>query len=154
MSRLSVSAGALGLFVTMASQVSAATIATRFGSLSTDSQNTLLFNGRPVTPTIQGNNSLSLLKVIQVGAADNVIVQDNGGSGCPSQYYVVAVTGSGAMASKAFGTCNDLASVSRKGNGVSLTMPAFVGHGQQGMGGNAHHTFDVVDGVVTENGKR
>ena len=153
MSRLNLTATIASLLVMVSSTAMAQGVSTRFGVLTTNSENTLLFNGRPVTPTIQGNNSLSLLQVIPVGVADDVIVRDNGGTGCPSRYYVVAVSKLAVVASKSFGTCAEMMAVSRKGNGVTLNIAPFVGHGQQSTNAGKPHVFDVITGVVTDNGK-
>lgn len=153
LSRLDLAASVAGLLVMVSSAAVAQGVSTRFGVLTTSSENTLLFNGQPMSPAIQGNNSLTLLKVIQVGAADNVIVRDNGGTGCPSRYYVVAVSKLTTLPSKSFGTCAELMSVSRKGDGVILTIAPFVGHGQQSLNAGKPHVFDVFNGVVTDNGR-
>ena len=130
---------------------------TRFGPVSID-RNVLLFQGKPVIPSVQGDMSLGLDQVLQVGSYDAIIVRNNlGGNGCPVMFYVVMVTGQNARASKAFGTCSEAAEVSKKGNGVSLAMPTVSTLAQQRAGkGDAGkvHVFDVVNGVVTDTVRR
>ena len=130
---------------------------TRFGPVSVE-RNTLMFRGRPVTPSIVGDMSLGLDQVLRVGSYDAVIVRNNlGGNGCPAMFYVVSVTDQGAKASPSFGTCSEAAEVSKRGNGVSLRMPTVSTLAQQRAGkGDAGrvHVFDVVNGVVTDHVKR
>src|SRR6266536_5438631 len=82
------------------------TITTRFGVLTVNDAGTLLFKGAPFKPTIEANNSLDLSKPFEIGAADAVLVTDNGGTSCPALYYFVTVTKSGAKVTPAFGTCS------------------------------------------------
>ncbi len=132
-------------------------VATRFGVLSVNEDKILLFKGRPLVPTIEGNNSLDLGTVRQIGATDVVLVTSNGGSGCPAVFYFVSVTRSGAKATPEFGTCSDLATVKRKGNSISVTMPGFLGpfepKSAQRRAAKERHVFIYRAGVVTENGK-
>lgn len=133
----------------------AQSVETRFGSVSIG-RNVLMFRGKPVTPRVEGNNSLGLDKVLQVGASDDVIVRDNGGSGCPVMFWVVSVTAQSAKASPEFGTCSEGADVSVKGNSVSLAMPtvATLAQMRAGLGDPGHmHVFIVTNSVVTDNGK-
>ncbi len=117
----------------------------------------LLFKGQPLVPTIEGNNSLDLGTVMSIGATDVVLVTNNGGSGCPAVFYFVSVTRSGAKATPEFGTCSDLATVKRKGNSISVTMPGFLGpfepKSAQRRVAKERHVFIYRAGVVTENGK-
>ncbi len=156
MSRIRSAALGAALLVAMTPFAMAQSVDTRFGPVTID-RNTLMFRGRPVVPSVQGEMSLGLDQVIQVGSYDAVIVRNNlGGNACPTMFYVVSVTGQGAKASPAFGTCSEAADVSRKGNGVSLSMQTHWTLAQErvGKGGAARtHVFDVVDGAVTDNGK-
>src|SRR6266508_3830563 len=74
------------------------TVSTRFGALTVNDAGVLLFKGAPFKPTIEANNSLDLSKTCEIGAADVVLVTDNGGTACPALYYFVTVTKSGAKA--------------------------------------------------------
>lgn len=146
---------AAAVLLAMSPMALAQSVNTRFGPVSVE-RNVLLFRGRPVTPSVEGNNSLGLDQVLQVGPADAVIVRDNGGSACPVLFHVVIVTAQGARASRSFGTCSESAEVLRKGDGVSLRMPTVSTYMQQRAGkGDAGrmHVFDVVDGIVTDNGR-
>ena len=98
---------------------------TRFGALRVGKDRVLLFKGRPLQPRIEGNNSLNLGEPFRLGATDVVLVTDNGGTACPTLYYFVSVTNSGAKATPAFGTCAELTSLKRVGNSISVTMPGF-----------------------------
>ena len=67
-------------------------VVTRFGTLAVDKDRMLLFNGKPVRPPVQGNNSLDLGTPFDMGASDVVLVKDTGGTACPVLYYFVTVT--------------------------------------------------------------
>lgn len=129
---------------------------TRFGPVSV-SQNTLLFRGKPVVPSVVGELGLVLDKVIEIGSYDAVVVENLlGGNACPTMFYVVSVTAQGATASRTFGTCSEKADISRKGDGVSLRMQTISTLAQQRAGkGDAGrmHVFVVTNGAVTDNGK-
>ncbi len=130
---------------------------TRFGMLSMNGMNVLLLNGRPVQPTVQGNNRLFLMSVFPMGDRDAVVVQNYGGSACPTLYTVVMVSASGARPSKEFGTCAEVKSNSVSGNAVVLTMTGFRGPGEpqasQMRAFHESHVFRVVNGAVTDNGR-
>ena len=132
-------------------------VVTRHGTLSwSPDTNVLLLNGRPVTPRVEGNNGLSLLRKFTVSDADVVIVQDNGGTGCPAQYYAVIVAPQGAKPTKAFGTCSDLIMMAQEGDSITVSMPGFKAHtnmAEMQRAARERHVFRIVGGVVTENGK-
>jgi hypothetical protein len=132
-------------------------IVTRFGSLTINNENILLFKGRPFTPQIQGNNSLSLAKKIQMDKKDVILIEDNGGTSCPSQYYFVTMSASGAKATPAFGTCSDLIKIKQKGDIITVSMPGFKGSfepaREQKKAAKEKHIFTFKDDIVTENGK-
>lgn len=152
---IAVSSGVFALFIELPQERQE--IATRFGSLSVDGDNTLLFNGRTLTPPVVGNNSLDLNEPIQIGATDVVLVLDNGGTGCPSLYYFVSASKSGARATPAFGTCGDVISVKQMGDSIRLTMRGFRGpfepESAQLRAARQRHVFVFRAGVVTKNGK-
>ncbi len=155
MSRIHPLALAAAVLLATSPMALAQSVNTRFGPVSVN-QDVLMFRGRPVTPSIEGNTSLGLDQVLQVGASDAVIVRDNGGSACPVLFHVVMVSAQGAKASPAFGTCSEAAEVSKKGDGVSLRMPTVSSFMEQRAGkGDAGrmHVFVVVNGAVTDNGK-
>jgi hypothetical protein len=132
-------------------------VVTRFGSLTVNDDKALSFKGRQFTPPIIGNNSLSLNDPIQIGETDVVLVQDNGGTACPSLYYFVTVSRSGAKATKAFGTCADVTSMKKVGDSIRVVMPGFRGpfepESVQLRANRQRHVFVFRAGVITENGK-
>lgn len=132
-------------------------VVTRFGSLTIDNDRTLLFNGRKVTPAVVGNNSLDLGDPIRIGETDVVLVRDNGGTACPSLFYFVTVSKTGASATKAFGTCGDVTSVKRMGNSIQLITPGFRGpfepEAAQLRAARQRHVFVYRAGLVTKNGR-
>jgi hypothetical protein len=133
------------------------TIQTRFGALTVSDAGVLLFKGTPVQPTIEANNSLDLSKPFEIGAADVVLVTDNGGTSCPALYYFVTVTKSGAKVSPAFGTCSDLIKIKHIGDSISVSMPGYQGPSEskraQQKAARERHVFIYRAGVVTEGGK-
>jgi hypothetical protein len=130
---------------------------TRFGVLSVNDDKMLLFKGQPLSPPIEGNNSLDLGTVILVGATDVVLVTNNGGTACPALFYFVTITRSGAKGTRPFGTCSEFADVKRRGDSISVTMPGFLGpfepRAAQRRAAKERHVFIYRAGVVTENGK-
>jgi hypothetical protein len=120
-------------------------IETRFGNLATNDHNFLLFEGKLVKPEIQGNNSLSFLKVFKIGNADVVLVQNNGGTGCPALFHLVIVSSVGIQQSPEFGSCSDLVEYKQTGSVLSLSMPKMRGKGK------TKYIFE--NGVLKENGK-
>lgn len=132
-------------------------VVTRFGSLTVGDDRTLLFNGRKLTPSVVGNNSLNLDDPIRIGATDVFLVLDSGGTACPSMYYFVTVSKTGARATRAFGTCGDVTSVRRSGNSIRVTMPGFLGpfepESDRLTASSRRHVFVFRAGVVTQNGK-
>ena len=149
-------AAAFAALLAMSTMALAQSKDTRFGPVSV-SQNTLLFRGKPVVPSVVGETGLLLDRVLEIGSYDAVIVENLlGGNGCPAMFYVVSVTAQGAAASRTFGTCSEAADVSRKGDAVSLRMPTISTLAQQRAGkGDAGqmHVFVVTNGAVTDNGK-
>jgi hypothetical protein len=131
-------------------------IPTRFGMLRINEEKMLLYKNSPLTPGIQGNNSLSKVGTYQLGESDVVLVQDNGGTGCPAQLYFVAVSVSGVKATSAFGTCTDLIDVKQTADTISVTMPGFMGSSEsekaQKKAAKEKHIYVFKGGVLTENG--
>ena len=119
---------------------------TRFGRLSIGKYGgPLLLDEHPIRPEIRGNESLDILRVFRVGSSDVVLVQDNGGSGCPAQMMFVTLNKSGISASDEFGTCATELRASQRGDRILVTMPLLDGHGAK--------RFIFSRGLVTEVGK-
>ena len=132
-------------------------VATRFGALSVSEAGVLLFEGVPVRPIVEANNSLDFSKPYQIGASDVVLVTDNGGTACPALCYFVTVTKSGVRVTPSFGTCSDLIKIQRNGNSISVSMPGYRGSAEskkaQRRAARERHVFNYHAGVVTENGR-
>lgn len=132
-------------------------IPTRFGSLQIDDEHRLLYKKRPFSPEIQGNNSLDVLGIYPTGNRDVVLIQDNGGTACPAQYYFISLSSHGASATSSFGTCSDLVDVKQTADAVTVTMPGFMGEfapgAEQRKTAKQKHVFLFRNGVLTENGK-
>jgi len=122
-------------------------VTTRFGDLTVSDEGVLLFKGSPVQPAVQANDSLDLSEPYKIGTSDVVLVTNNGGTGCPAEYYFVTVTKSGAKVTPSFGTCSDLMKVKRVGDSISVSMPGFERAARE------RHLYIYRAGVVTDNGK-
>lgn len=99
------------------------TITTRFGSLTINDENILLFEGQVLDPIIQGNNSLSVLGTYRLANSDAVLIQDNGGTACPALLYFVELSSGGLKATQEFGSCSDLVEVKQADETIIVTMP-------------------------------
>lgn len=148
----------LPLFIALLAAVPVAAHAaeypTRFGNLVVDEDNLLHFKGQAVEAKVQGNNSLSVEATYQFPGYDLVLVQDNGGTGCPAEYYVVKVTRAGAVATEAFGTCSDLARPVKTKTGLTVSMPGFAsqvqGEAAERRAARERHTFTYAAGQISE----
>ncbi len=140
-----------------ATSVFAENVPTRFGPLKINDENVLLYKNRPLSPEIQGNNSLSVIGKYQLGNSDVILIQDNGGTACPAQLYFVTTSASGVKASPAFGTCTDLIDVKPADDSVYVSMPGFMGpfepKAAQRKAAKEKHVYIYKAGEVTENGK-
>jgi hypothetical protein len=125
--------------------------------LTIGEDNVLLYDGKPLDPEIQGNNSLEIVQTLRLGSSDVALIADNGGSACPTLYYMVSVSAAGPKASATFGTCSDLIRVGQEGDTIWMTMPAYRGPFssklEQQRAAKEVHRFVYKSGVVTENGK-
>ena len=121
-------------------------------------QGALYFKQKLVQPVIEGNNSLSVEGIYTLDKDDVLLVQDNGGSGCPVTLYFVKISESQKPSvSPAFGSCSDLIKVTAKEKQITVTMPDFMGapesEAQEKAVGKHKMTY-VYDGhVIKENGK-
>lgn len=151
----------LGLSVPLYAQEG--TYATRYGTFEIKrpaeyESETLYFNKKPVQPLIEGNNSLSVEGQFKLKQDDILIVQDNGGTACPAQLYIVKVSPNKTVTpSPLFGTCSDLIEIKQKDNKLVIHMPEFMSIHTEAH----HHESDkikqvtyIYDGkVILENGK-
>ena len=96
-------------------------------------------------PEIRGNESIDILDVFHMGAKDVVLLQDNGGSGCPALLMFATVDKASVVASAEFGTCATAMRVLRSKDSIIVTQPLLYGHGSK--------RYVFHDGVVTEHGK-
>lgn len=116
--------------VAMASAVSRydKKVKTRYGVLSVnEDNNTLQFKSKPLSPAMEGNNSLSIVASYELGENDVYLLQDNGGSECPAMFRFVTVTAAGVRVTPEFGTCSDIVYPTSDGKtGVTVAMVGFV----------------------------
>jgi hypothetical protein len=130
---------------------------TRYGKLSDTDDNLLTLDGKQVAPTVQGNNGLDFVKIFRVGQSDITLVQDDGGTACPAQYYFITINEKGTTSSPSFGTCSDLIKVRQDGDAILVTMAGFQGPleppAKQAMAANQTHSFAFVNGQLLADGK-
>jgi hypothetical protein len=132
-------------------------VQTRFGPLTLDDKDRLLFKGDLIEPVMQANSGIDAGNPFHIGDSDVVLVTIIGGTACPFLYHFVTVTQASAKATKEFGTCNESLSVERKGGSISLTMHDYRGPFEPEAERQAAFRRIVVyafrDGLVTKNGK-
>lgn len=104
-------------------------VKTRYGVLSiNDETRTLQFKGKPVLPKVEGNNSLTIAAIYELGRDDVLLLKNNGGNACPTLYFFVTINAAGPRATPEFGTCSDIAhATSNLKNSVTLVMNRFKG---------------------------
>jgi len=147
---------AVTLLAAVSAVARAADVATRFGPLQIGGEfgNLLSFKGHRL---VRGDNRLSLVETFRMGAADVILVQETGGNACPALYYFVRVSASGAKATAAFGTCDELTQVTRKGDTISVSLPGYLGPFEPAAArekaAREQHVFTYRAGVVSEKGE-
>ena len=102
-------------------------VQTRYGALTLDNQDRLVFNGRLIEPIVQANSGMDAGTPIHIGASDVVLVTIIGGTACPYLYHFVTVTKSSAKATPKFGTCNEALLVERRGDSIAMTLHDYRG---------------------------
>ena len=154
------------LFITLsATQVMADEMQTRFGKLTATDRFAkgdaiLRLNGKQIQPKVEGNNGLSFVKVFQIGDSDAVLVQNDGGNGCPATYYLLTLSAKSTTVSPEFGSCSDLVETQQNGPQITVTMPGFASARDEAKMSAAQRkklyapkTYVYKAGVVYEGGK-
>lgn len=147
--------------VAMASAVSRydKKVQTRYGVLSVnEDNNTLQFKGKPLSPAVEGNNSLGIVASYELGKNDVYLLQDNGGSACPAMFRFATVTAAGVRVTPEFGTCSDIISpTSDAKTEVTVAMVGFVGplesKAAQETAGRKKVVYTYRNGQIWENNK-
>ena len=135
------------------------TMKTRYGVLNVREEgNTLLFKGKPVTPAIEGNSSLSIVASYELGKNDVFLLQDSGGASCPALYRFVTINAAGLRATPEFGTCSDIIyPTSDSKESVTVAMVGFSGPFEplaaQQKAGMTKTVYKYLNGQLFENGK-
>ena len=84
-------------------------VKTRFGVVSVrEDGNLLLFKGKPVVPTIEGNSSLAIVANFEMGQSDVLLLQDTGGTACPALFRFIIVSAAGLRTTSEFGSCSEI----------------------------------------------
>jgi hypothetical protein len=130
---------------------------TRFGELTTNDENVLLFKGKPVTPRVKAPNGISAVEKFEIGDTDVLLLAEQGGTACPASFWFVSVSAAGAKATSWFGTCSDKFRTSRTGSTITVSMPGFQGPFEppaaRAKAAKERHVFTFSNGELTENGK-
>ncbi len=123
---------------------------TRFGILQINPRTkTLLWHNKATTPTIQGRNGLMIVGHYHAEKGDVLVVENQGGQACPSQYRVVFVNQKGLTASPEFGTCSEYFSVDQlHPDGADIRVADTSGPRPKAV------IYRFANGVLTQNGKR
>jgi hypothetical protein len=130
---------------------------TRFGELTTNDDNVLLFKGKPISPQVRAPNGISTVEKFEIDASDVLLLVEHGGTACPAKFWFVSVSADSAKATSRFGTCSDQFRTSRTGGTITVTMPGFLGPFEpapaRAKAAKERHVFTFSNGLLTENGK-
>ena len=133
---------------------------TRFGLVSVrEDDMRLLFKGKPVTPAIEGNSSLSIVAHYEIGQSDVLLLQNTGGTACPALFRFITVSATGLRATPEFGSCSDIIypTLDSKTGTVTVAMNGFRGpfeaEADKQKAYMSKTVFRFAKGQVTENGK-
>ena len=133
---------------------------TRFGLVSVrEDDMRLLFKGKPVTPAIEGNSSLSIVAHYEIGQSDVLLLQNSGGTACPALFNFITVSATGLRATPEFGTCSEIIypSWDSKTGTATVAMNDFRGpfepEAEKQKAYMTKTVFSFVNGRVMENGK-
>ncbi len=153
-------ASAKGVYMESAVYEYQKTVKTRYGTISVrEDDNILLYKGKPVSPEIQGNSSLSIVASYEIGKSDILLLQDNGGTACPALFRFVTISPKGLSSTPEFGTCSDIIYPTfDEKTGVTVAMPGFLGSFeptvQQKKAAMTKNIYRFrLDGALLENGK-
>jgi hypothetical protein len=103
-------------------------MSTRFGQLSINDENVLLFNGQHLSPEVQGNTSLEFVRNFEMGGTDVILLRDIGGTACLELYYFITITPDGDRPSPEFGSCGELLNLWRREEAILVTTRGHMGH--------------------------
>lgn len=121
-------------------------IKTRFGTLTTDSNFQVQYNGKKLSPAVDIVSSAYILSTYKLKNSDVILVSQADGNACPGQYAFIVVTADGAHATPPFGTCyDDDIKPTRSGESISFSMKKLEGKGSV--------QYKYERGTVFENGK-
>lgn len=82
-------------------------IDTRFGSLKTASDSSLLHNQRAINPRVSVPSPASVISIHRLANADVILIAQPTGANCPGKYVFLTVTAAGSKVGQPFGTCFD-----------------------------------------------
>lgn len=136
------------------------TAKTRYGTVSVrESDKVLLYKGKPVSPEIQGNSSLSIVASYEAGKNDILLLQDTGGTACPALFRFVTLSPKGLSTTPEFGTCSDIVYPTMNSETATITITTngfrgpFEPEADKRKAYMTKTVFRFANGRVTENGK-
>lgn len=112
----------IGALLLASTAASAQTLRTRFGSVAVNADNVLMVNGQIMQPQVTGNNELRIVHRYQLRTMDLVLIEDVGGTSCPSTYYVLRMDRADSQVSHPFGTCATMGRVTQAATGLTFEM--------------------------------
>lgn len=153
-------ANAKGVYMESAVYEYEKTVKTRYGTVSVrEDDNILLFKGKPVSPEIEGNSSLSIVASYEIGKSDILLLQDNGGTACPALFRFVTISPKGLSSTPEFGTCSDIIYPTMNSETATITITTngfrgpFEPEADKRKAYMTKTVFRFANGRVTENGK-
>ncbi len=87
----------------------------------------LFLNGEMILPKIEGDSSLSIQRNLAYKGGNAILLMNNsGGTACPSGYIWLLVLPNSILHTPEFGTCSDLPEVYIKKGKLIVRLPSFV----------------------------
>lgn len=127
-------------------------IDSRFGKLSLNENIVLTYKGKEL---VSGNTALLLDKKFQTIDSDVLLLNDTGGTVCPSTYVFVTISKAGIKVSDRFGSCNEHAGITQNADSIVVEVPGFlmVNGVTKPSAEKSKCVFTLKDGVVTRDPK-
>lgn len=136
----------ISLLLFFSSSILADELMTRYGKLSTDEENEVIYlNEKPIEPAIETISSFTFVKKFQIGSSDIALLNIGGGTGCAAKYIFLIITSTKFAHTNEFGNCSDLPNVTQQKNRITVKMLKPKGGG--------YEKYIYVDGAVIQNGK-
>ena len=133
---------------------SAQSLRTRYGTVAVNADKVLLVNGQIMQPQVTGNNELHIVHRYQLRTMDLVLIEDVGGTSCPSTYYVLQMDRANSQVSHAFGTCATMGRVTQTATGLTFEMigysPPNSSRSMQQAAMREQHRYSYANGRISD----